>query len=137
MIFNTCLILLKSIEPVVKNAIDVWSDVYKLQKPSEEIVEINDDDNDGDEEDMDGGNTISMDVTDEDLEQLAREKEEEEMKEEEVEEEDDPKNIAAAIIASLPQSPPKTTKSTVEIGSSSKIVSITETSIAQSPPGTS
>ena len=60
--FNTCLILLKSIEPVVKNATDVWSDVYKLHKPTEEIVEINDDENNGDEEEMDGGNTISMDV---------------------------------------------------------------------------
>jgi hypothetical protein len=138
--FNTCLILLKSIEPVVKNSTDVWSDVYKLHKPTEEIVEIKDDDNNSDEEEMDGGNTISMDITDEDLEQLAREKEEEEKEEEveeEVEEEDDPEKIAAAVIASLPHSPPKTAKSTMETGSSSNIVSTTEISIAQYSPATS
>ena len=112
--FNTCLILVKSIEPVVKNATDVWSDVYKLHKPTKEIVEIKDDDNISDEEEMDGDNTISMD----------EEKEEEEKDDEEqVEEADDPVNIAAAVIASLPHSPPKSTSqlqvSTMQVPSTS------------------
>ena len=58
------------------------------------------------------------------------------MEEEEVEKEDDPVKIVAAVIASLPHSPPKTINSTMETGSTSKIVSITETSTAQSPPVT-
>lgn len=134
--FHTCLILIKDIERIVKDATDVWKCVYKLHKPSDHPIEIKDG-SDDEEEDMDGDNTISMDVTDEDLEQLEKEKEEEEVEEEEVEEEDDPVKIAAAVIASLPHSPPKTVESIMVTGSSSKIVSITDTSTAQSPPVTS
>ena len=44
--FNTCLVLMKNIENVVKNYIDVWKDVFHLPKPSEDPVEVKDDEED-------------------------------------------------------------------------------------------
>lgn len=70
-----------------------------------------------------------------------KEKEEEGKEEEALEEEkdeNDPKRIVATVIASLPHSPPKTGKSTMETASTSEIVSTTTvTSIAQSSLATS
>ena len=48
--FNTCLVLMKNVEHIVKNSIDVWKDVFHLPKPSEDPVEIKDDDSDKDED---------------------------------------------------------------------------------------
>ena len=48
--FNTCLVLMKNIEHILKNYIDVWKDVFHLHKPSEDLVEIKDDDSDKDED---------------------------------------------------------------------------------------
>ena len=55
--FNTCLILMKDIEHVVKNATNTWRNVYHLHKPSKFLVEVKDDDDDDedkDEEDDEG-----------------------------------------------------------------------------------
>ena len=131
--FHTCLILIKDIERIVKDATNVWKGIYHLHKPSDHPVEIKDDDDDEDYEE--GKNSITMDVIDEDLQELMKEKEEEEEVEEAVEEdkeEDDPVKIAAAVIASLPHSPPKPITSTMETTSTSEIVSTSATSIAQS-----
>jgi radical SAM superfamily enzyme len=70
-----------------------------------------------------------MDVSDEYLKELMKEKEEEEKEEEIVEEDNNPVKIVAVVIASLPHSPSKTFISTMEIFSSSKILSTKETSI--------
>ena len=48
--FNTCLILIKDIELVVKSANTTWKNIYHLHKPSVEAVEIKDDEDDNDEE---------------------------------------------------------------------------------------
>ena len=134
---NTCNILMKNIELVVKHASDIWRDAYHLNKPSEETIEIKDDDSDNDDDDDD--NTPSVIVTIGELHALMEEKEEEEMEEEAEEEdkdEDDLVKIAAEAIASLPHTPPNTITS-MEIASASEIVSTTITSIAQSSPATS
>ena len=73
---NTCFILTKNIELVVKHASNVWKDVYHLKKPFEEIVEIKDDDSsDNDDDDFD--NIPSVMVTPSELHALMEEKEEE------------------------------------------------------------
>ena len=54
--FNTCLVLMKDIESVVKNAADTWGNVYHLHKLSEKPKEIKHDfgdDSDKDEENDD------------------------------------------------------------------------------------
>ena len=66
--FQTCLILIKDIERIVKDAIDVWKGIYHLHKPYNHLVEIKDDDGDDDDEDDEkGNNSITMDVIDEDI----------------------------------------------------------------------
>ena len=51
--FHTCLILIKDIEHVVNDATNMWKHIYHLHKPSEDIVEIKDNDsNDDDIEDV-------------------------------------------------------------------------------------
>ena len=129
---------MKNIESVVKHASDVWKDVYHLRKPSEETVEIKDDDSsDNDEDDFD--NIPSVTVTLGEVHALIEEKEEEEKKEEALEEEkdeDDPVRIVAKAIASLPYTPPNTITS-VESTSTSEIVSTIATSFTQSASTTS
>ena len=51
--FNTCLILIKDVELVVKSAKNTWKKIYHLHKPSEHLVEIKDDDDEKDQEDYD------------------------------------------------------------------------------------
>ena len=82
--FNTCLILMKSIELVVKHATDIWRDVFHLSKPTDDPVEIEDDDND--EEDDEDDNTPSVTVIEKGIQELMEEKEEEEKEEEDEEE---------------------------------------------------
>ena len=48
--FNTCLVLMKDIEYVVKNATNKWRNVFRLHKLSEHPDEIKDDDNDSDKD---------------------------------------------------------------------------------------
>ena len=48
---NTCFILMKNIESVIRQASDVWKNVYHLNQPSTEVVEINDDDSSDNDED--------------------------------------------------------------------------------------
>ena len=59
---NTCFILTKNIESVVRHALDVWRDVFHLNKPSEETIEIKDDDN-SDNNDDDEDNIPSVTIT--------------------------------------------------------------------------
>ena len=124
---NTCFILTKNIESVVKHALDVWRDIYDLNKPSKEIVEIKDDDNSDNENDEDDIPLVMVTVGE--LHALMEEKEEEDKEEEVVEEEkdeDDPVRIASEAIASLPHTPPNIVTS-VELASSGEIVSTTTT----------
>ena len=83
--FNTCLILMKNVELVVKNATNVWKDVYHLHRPDKDPVEIKDDDNDKEEDDEED-NIPSIIVTVEEMHDLMKDREEE--KEEEAKEED-------------------------------------------------
>lgn len=48
--FNTCLVLMKDIEYVVKNATNAWRNVFHLHKLSEYPIEIKDDDDDSDKD---------------------------------------------------------------------------------------
>ena len=129
---NTCFILTKHIELVVRHASDVWRYIYHLIKPSKEIVEIKDDDisdNKDDEYDI-----PSVTVIVGEIHALMEEREEEENKEEIVEEEkdeDDLVRIAAEAIASLPHTPPNIVTS-MESTSTSEITSTTTTSFPQS-----
>ena len=52
--FHTCLILIKDIEHVVKDSTNMWKNIYLLHKPSENLVEINDDDDDSDKDEDNG-----------------------------------------------------------------------------------
>ena len=96
--FNSCLILMKDIEYVVRNATNNWRNFYHLHKPSEYPIEIKDDeDDDYEKDDEESTQFVTVDY--------------EEFKEQEAIEEDkkddeetDPVKIVAAIIASLPHS---------------------------------
>jgi hypothetical protein len=83
--FHTCLILIKDIECIVKDAIEMWKGIYHLHKPSDHPVEIKDDGSDEDNEE--NNDSLIVDVTDEDLQQLRDEEVDEEEKEEEAIEE--------------------------------------------------
>ena len=72
---NTCFILMKNIELVVKNASNIWKDIYHLKNPFDKIVEIKDDDSSDNDDDED--NTPSIIVTVGELHALMEEKEEE------------------------------------------------------------
>lgn len=48
--FHTCFILIKYIEHVVRDATNMWKNIYHLHKPSDDPVEIKDDYCDNDEE---------------------------------------------------------------------------------------
>ncbi len=137
--FHTCLILIKDIERIVKDAIEEWKGIYHLHNPSDHPSEIKDDEEDDndDEEVEEGNDSITMDVIDEDLEELMKDKEEEmeEEAKEEDKEEDDLVKIAVVVIASLPHSPPKrVTSSRLESASAGLIAS---TSNLSSAPSTS
>ena len=124
---------MKNIELVVKHASNVWKDVYHLKKPSEEIVEIKDDDSsDNDDDDFD--NIPSVMVTPGKLHALMEEKEEEAVEEEK--DEDDPVRIADEAITSLPHTPPNTITS-IESTSTGEIGSTIVTSSTQSTSSTS
>ena len=130
--FNTCLILMKNVESIVKNATNVWRDVYHLNKPAEDPVEIKDDESYKEEDDEDD-NTPLVTIIVEDMQDLMKDREEEkeeEAKEEDKQEEEDPMRIVVEVIASLPQFPPKFAISFVEIDSTSMIVSTLDTSVA-------
>lgn len=47
---NTCMILLKNIEYVMKVSTNTWKNIYKLHKPSDFFVHVNEKDDDDDEE---------------------------------------------------------------------------------------
>ena len=51
--FNTCLVLLKDSEHVVKNATNTWKNIYVLHKPSDFVFNISDNDEGDDEKEND------------------------------------------------------------------------------------
>jgi hypothetical protein len=83
--FNTCLILMRNVESIVKNPTNVWRDVYHLHKHIEDLVEIKDYDSDKDEDDEED-NTPLVTITIEEMQDLMKDGEEE--NEEEAKEED-------------------------------------------------
>ena len=131
--FNTCLVLMKDIAYVVRNATNTWRNVYHLHKPSEKPMEIkddDDDDNDKDEED-DEESTQFFIVDYQELMKDDEEGKEEEATEESKkdDEETDPIKVTMAIIASLPHSLAKlATSSSSKIASASLIVTTIDTS---------
>ena len=88
--FNTCLILLKDIEHVVKNTIGMWKNVYHLHKQSDFLVEVKDDDSDNEEE---GKNSKPIKFDNEEIEEDIEEEATREVKEDD--EEIDPMRIVA------------------------------------------
>ena len=87
---------------VIRQATDVWKDVYHLRQSSTEAVEIKDDDRSDDEPD----NVPSIMVTEGELHALAKEEEEDKEEEDKEEEKDeDTVRIATEVIASLPHTP--------------------------------
>ena len=100
--FNTCLVLMKDIEHVVKNATNTWKNVYLLHKPINSFVSISDKDDDDKEEKYDVEVTHFDNIDDEE-EQKQEATEEETHNVEEI----DLVKIVAVIIASLSQSPRK------------------------------
>ena len=122
--FNTCLILLKDIEHIIKNATGMWKNIYHLHKQSDFPVEVKDDDNDDEEE---GTNIETIQFDNEEIEEDKEEEATEEDKEDD--EEIDPMRIVAEVISSLPHSPRKSiVTSSLEIASASLIVTTTDTS---------
>ena len=134
--FNTCLVLMKDIEYVVKNATNTWRNVFYLHKLSEYPVEIKDDDDDDSDKDEDNDEESIQFVT-ADYQELLKddeeEKEEEAVEEAKQEEEEiDLVKIVVAIIASLPHSLAKlATSSSSEIASTCLIVTTIDTSNVQ------
>ena len=49
--FNTCLLLIKDIESVIKSATTSWKNIYNLHQPSDFLVHVSDKYNEGDKED--------------------------------------------------------------------------------------
>ena len=47
--FNTCLILIKNIESIVKSSTTTWKNIYQLNEPSVETIIIKDIEDDSDE----------------------------------------------------------------------------------------
>ena len=76
---------MKNVESVVKNATDVWKDLYHLHKPAKDPLDIKDDESDKEVDDEDD-NTPLVIFTAEEMQDLMKDREEE--KEEEVKEED-------------------------------------------------
>ena len=109
-------------ESVIRQASDVWKDVYHLRQT--EHVEITDDISSDDEPETQGELYALADKGEEDKEEEAQE------------EEMDVETTIAAVIASLPHTPPDTVTS-VESASTGEIASSTVASITQSPPNTS
>ena len=64
---------MKNIESVVKHVLDIWRDVYHLNKPSEETIEFKDDNSNNDDDDDE--NTHSIIVIVGELHVLIEEKE--------------------------------------------------------------
>ena len=116
--FNTCIVLMKDIEHVVKNAKNTWKKVYLLHKMDDFSVTISEKDDDDDKEEKDkeenDEETTHFDNIDneEEKEQEATEEETQDI------EENDPIKIVVVVIASLPYSPRKVlTTSSMETAS--------------------
>lgn len=128
--FNTCLVLIKDIEHIVKSAIETWKNFYHLHNPIDFPVTMNDDE---DEEEKDE-KEIFEETTHFDNEEVEEDKEEEATEEDkENDEETNPMKITSIVIASLPHSPSKpVATSSLETSSTFLIVTTTGTSNIQS-----
>ena len=116
--FDTCLVLMKYIEHVVKNAKSTWKKVYLLRKMDDFSATISEKDDDDEKEKNDreenDEETTHFDNIDNEEE---REKEAPEEETQDIEE-NDPIKIVAVVIASLPYSPRKVlTTSSMETAS--------------------
>ena len=116
--FDTCLVLMKYIEHVVKNAKNTWKRVYLLRKMDDSSVTVSEKDDDDEKEKND------REENDEETTHFDNIDNEEEHEQEDSEEdtqdieENDPIKIVAVVIASLPYSPRKVlTTSSMETAS--------------------
>ena len=58
---NTCFILMKNTKSIIRQASDVWKDVYHPRQPSTKVVEIKDDDSsDNDEDEFDNIPSVTV-----------------------------------------------------------------------------
>lgn len=57
----------KRYEHIVKDAIEMWKSIYHLHKPTNDTIEIKDDDSDQEDDEDNYTPSITMDVTNEDL----------------------------------------------------------------------
>lgn len=133
--FNTCLILLKEIEHVVKNATNTWKNFYLPHNLSDFVVSVSDKDDDDDQEEKDeekyDEEVTHFDNVDDE------EAQENEATEEDVQdvEETNPVKIVVVVIASLPHSPSKTLiTSNIKTTSARLIVTSTKSTNTQSVP---
>ena len=74
--FKTCLILMKNVESIGKNATNVWKYFYHLHKLAKDLVEIKDDESDKDEDDEED-NTPWITVTAKKMKDVMNDREEE------------------------------------------------------------
>ena len=131
--FHTCLILFKDIEHVVNDATNMWKNIYHLHKPSEDTVEITDNDKSDDNDDDDDGDDIE-DIP-EDLQSLMLEIEEETEREME-EEVASTGEIVSSIASSIDQSPPVPSQlqvSTIQVPRNSSIELAVTSSVIELP----
>lgn len=109
--FNTCLILLKDIEHVVKNATNISKNVFLLQKLSDFVVSASDKEHDDNElekdEEIDVEEVTHFDNVNDEKEEQGQEATEEYVHDIE---ETNLVKIIAEVIASLPHSPRKSLK---------------------------
>ena len=95
--FNTCLILMKDIEHVVKNATNTWKNLYVLQKKSDFTINVSDKDEDnGEHEKVEEIEKLTLYDEEEELGQKATK---EDLPKIQNIEETDPEKIAAVVIA--------------------------------------
>lgn len=104
--FNTCPILMKDIEHVVRNATNTWKNVYLLHKLSDFPIDVKDDDDEEEEEKDEEENVEEATHFD----NIDDEEEQEQEATEEATQDDKETGlvkIVVIVIASLPHSPSK------------------------------
>lgn len=105
--FNTCLVLIKDIESVVKTTTTTWKNIYNLHQLGDHVVHIDDKDDEDDKDDDDEEDVETKDDVIMDDEEQEHEATEENLPKIQSIEETDPKKIVVAIMASFPHSPRK------------------------------
>ena len=112
--FNTCLILMKDIEHVVKNANNTWKNIYILHKQRDFIVNVSDKDEDDDghekDEEVDNEEVTHYDSIDDKEEEQGQEATKEDLPTIQNTKETNLEKIYVVVIASHPHSPSETLK---------------------------